>query len=111
MTKIIKPIKIDSILIGLYLVGYCFPLSMAKKSKDIQNIQHIAYLKSIGRGLKKLRTEKGFSNYYDLSHDIEMTPSQYGAYENGQNFTILTLLKILSFHEISLKEFLNKYVD
>jgi len=40
-----------------------------------------------------------------------MIHSQYGAYENGKNLTMLTLLKILDFHKISLKDFVNEYVE
>lgn len=72
--------------------------------------QEELYLNTIGAGLKKLRVERGYSNYHKLAYDMEMTHSQYGAYEAGKNMNILTLLRILDFHKISLKEFVNQYL-
>lgn len=68
-------------------------------------------LKAIGKGLRKLRKEKEYSNYHKLAYDMDMTHSQYGGYENGKNMNMLTLMRILSFHQISLSEFFNEYVD
>ena len=67
-------------------------------------------LSAIGTGLKKLRKDRGYSNYHKLAYDMNMTHSQYGAYEVGKNMNILTLLKILDFHKITLKEFVNQYL-
>jgi transcriptional regulator with XRE-family HTH domain len=68
-------------------------------------------LKALGDGLKKLRKERGYSNYHKLAYDMDMIHSQYGAYENGKNITMNTLLRILDFHNITLKEFVNQYLD
>lgn len=68
------------------------------------------HLQMIGSGLKKLRQDRGYSNYHKLAYDMEMTHSQYGAYEAGKNMNILTLLRILDFHKITLKEFVNQYL-
>ena len=73
--------------------------------------QELDELKRIGEGLKKLRKEKGYSNYHKLAYDMEMTHSQYGAYENGKNMNLLTLLRILHFHKISLTEFVNSHLE
>jgi transcriptional regulator with XRE-family HTH domain len=81
---------------------------MAKKS---DNAQFNKQLESIGDGLRKLRIDRGYSNYHKLAYDMEMTHSQYGAYENGKNITINTLLRILNFHQLSLKEFVCNYVN
>jgi len=68
-------------------------------------------LRKIGAGLRKLRKEKGYSNYHKLAYDMDMTHSQYGGYEKGKNMNILTLMRILSYHQISLSKFFNEYVD
>lgn len=67
-------------------------------------------LKAIGEGLKRLRKEKGYSNYHKLAYDMGMTHSQYGGYEMGKNMNLSSLLKILRFHNIDLKMFINEYV-
>ncbi len=80
-------------------------------SKESNKNQYDEQLLSLGQGLKKLRKERGYSNYHKLAYDMDMIHSQYGAYENGKNLTMLTLLKILDFHKITLKDFVNGYVD
>lgn len=81
---------------------------MIKKSVKKEYKEQLA---SLGEGLKNLRKDRGYSNYHNLAHDMNMIHSQYGAYENGKNLTILTLLKILDFHKISLIDFINRYFD
>lgn len=68
-------------------------------------------LKKIGAGLRQLRKERGYSNYHKLAYDMDMTHSQYGGYEKGKNMNVLTLLRILNFHKISLKDFISEYTD
>jgi|GEM_PF-4384390 hypothetical protein len=40
-------------------------------------------LKIIGKALKKLRTDQGFSNYQLRAEKLNMAHSQYNAYEVG----------------------------
>jgi transcriptional regulator with XRE-family HTH domain len=80
-------------------------------SKESIKEDHNEQLAALGKGLKKLRKERGYSNYHKLAYDMDMIHSQYGAYENGKNLTILTLLKILDFHKISFRDFINEYFD
>lgn len=67
-------------------------------------------LKLIGDALKRLRIDKGYTNYEYLAYEIGMARSQYGPYENGKNLTLFTLLKILNFHGLSLKVFCEEYL-
>jgi len=80
-------------------------------SKTSIDSRYEEQLNALGEGLKKLRKERGYSNYHKLAYDMDMIHSQYGAYENGKNLTMLTLLKILDFHKISLKDFVSTYMD
>lgn len=73
--------------------------------------EELEMLQKIGSGLRKLRKEKGYTSYHKLAYDMEMTHSQYGGYEKGKNMKILTLLRILNFHKISLNDFLSNYAD
>jgi len=84
------------------------PKKSAKKSINKKQEEQLV---ALGKGLTKLRKDKGYSNYYKLAYDMDMIHSQYGAYENGKNLTILTLLKILDFHKISFVDFINEYFD
>ncbi|MGV3609427.1 MAG: helix-turn-helix domain-containing protein [Fluviicola sp.] len=68
-------------------------------------------LYQIGRALKQLRIDKGISNYEALADALDMARSQYGPYENGKNLRLGTLLRILNYHQISLTDFCNKYLN
>lgn len=78
-------------------------MARTKKAKDPR-------LVSIGEGLRKLRKERNFTSYYEAAHAMRFTPSQYWRYERGANITLSTLLAILDYHEISLQDFIEKYV-
>lgn len=75
-----------------------------KKEENIEQYQQVQ-ITQISSALKRLRIEKGYSNYDHLAYDIGMSRSQYGAYENGQNVTLLTLMKILHHFEMTLVDF------
>lgn len=80
--------------------------------KEVKKGVDFKKLKLIGHALKKLRKEKGYSNYHVLAEKLGMAHSQYSAYEAGKkNLTLNTLFKILDFHEVSLKEFINDFVE
>lgn len=70
-----------------------------------------AHLKKLGKRLKELRIEKGFSNYEHFAYEIDISRTQYGKYEAGGNIQFDTLLKILKFHKITLKEFFSEGFD
>lgn len=76
-------------------------MNREQKIEDYQKEQ----MKEIASSLKRLRTEKGYSNYDHLSYDIGMARSQYGAYENGQNMTLATLIKILNHFDMTIFDF------
>lgn len=75
-------------------------------NKD-EKVEHFIseQLKQISKGLKQLRMEKGFTNYEYLAYEIGMSRSQYGAYENGKNMNLSTLIKILNYFDMSLLDF------
>lgn len=75
-----------------------------KKEENIEQYQQVQ-MTQISSALKRLRIEKGYSNYDHLAYDMGMSWSQYGAYENGQNITLLTLMKILNHFEMTLVDF------
>jgi transcriptional regulator with XRE-family HTH domain len=62
-------------------------------------------LVNLGKRIKELRIQKGYTNYEHFAYEIGVSRSQYGKYETGHNLTFLTLLKILEGLEVSLQEF------
>jgi transcriptional regulator with XRE-family HTH domain len=69
------------------------------------------HLIQLGERLKQLRKAKGFSNYEQFAYTYEIGRAQYGRYEKGANISFTTLLKILTIHGISLKEFFSEGFD
>lgn len=62
-------------------------------------------LLSIGKLLKELRVEKGYTSYEQFAWDNELNRVQYWRMEKGANITIKSLLKVLAVHKLTLVEF------
>lgn len=62
----------------------------------------------IGDKLKALRIAKGYTSYENFAFDNEIPRRSYWRMENGTNFRIESLLKILDVYKISLEEFFSK---
>lgn len=76
---------------------------MTNQEKDIQEI-----LKQIGKRLRQVRKAKGYSNYEFFAYDNNISRSQYNRYENGGDFHMSSLLKILLAHNMSVTEFFSE---
>jgi hypothetical protein len=71
------------------------------KAASIQTI-----LKRIGLKLSALRAKKGYSTIKEFTTDYRLPLIQYWRIEKGKaNFTLKTLLKVLSIHKINLEDF------
>lgn len=77
------------------------------KSND--KLEFSENLEQIGTGIRNLRKDKGYTSYYAIAYDLNLSPSQYWSYEKGKNMNLITLFSILKFHDIGLKEFVEKY--
>lgn len=65
-------------------------------------------LHNLSERFKKLRKEKGFSNYEHFAYENDLSRSQYGRYENGEDLRFSSLLKVLKAMDISLKDFFSE---
>lgn len=61
--------------------------------------------KKIGNRLKQLRIEAGYTAALDFAYENDIHPAQYARYEAGSDLKISSLLRVLSFHKLSLTEF------
>ncbi len=68
-------------------------------------------LENLGKRLRDLRREKGYTNYEQFAFDHELPRAQYGRYEKGQDIRFSSLLKVLKAMNISLKEFFGEGFD
>lgn len=86
----------------LYMLHLLFVCSMNDEDK---------IFRLFGDRLKELRKAKGFSNYEQFAYAYNFNRVQYGRYEKGCLISLKTLLKILSFHDITLNEFFDESFD
>lgn len=61
--------------------------------------------KKIGERLRELRKEKGHPNYEYFAYEYDLSKITVGKIENGKNFEMLSLLRILEVLEVSPEEF------
>lgn len=62
-------------------------------------------IKKIAAKLKELRKNAGYTNYENFALDHDIGRVQYWRMEKGANFTMVSFLKILDAHKMSLGEF------
>jgi len=78
------------------------------KDKDVYIEKQI---QNLANKLKKMRKEKGYSNYESFAFDNNIPRAQYGRYEKGTDLRFSSLLKVLKALDISLSEFFSSGFD
>ena len=74
----------------------------------MNNIEKIQFL--IGQQLRELRLEAGYKSYEQFAFEKKISRIQYWKMENGSNFTLKSLLKILDAHEMSFEDFMKNFI-
>jgi len=64
-------------------------------------------LQKIGKEIRRLRKQNGYSSYENFALDYDLDRKYYWNIEKGRNITILYLKKILDIHKINFSEFFN----
>ena len=67
--------------------------------------EHINDIKAIANRIKELRIKAGYTSYENFAVKNDLDRKQYWRMEEGQNFRIVSLLRITRIHGISLEEF------
>lgn len=62
-------------------------------------------LRALGKRIRELRINAGFSSQESFAYEAGIPRAQYGRYETGTNITFLSLNKILKYHKLSPEEF------
>jgi transcriptional regulator with XRE-family HTH domain len=68
-------------------------------------------LKKLGARIKSLREQRGYANYEKFAYEHEFSRSQFGRYEQGENLTFVTLVKIVRSFGMTLEEFFSEGFD
>ena len=76
---------------------------MKQKENNIEDERLVA----IGKQIKQLRINMGYSSAEIFAYEKNINRISYWRMEKGSNITISSLLKILDIHQISLKDFFN----
>lgn len=77
---------------------------MAKKAAHTQK-----QLNEFAIRLKKLRKERGYSNYESFAFNHNFSRSQISRYENGEDLKFSTLVRLLDALDISFEEFFKDF--
>ena len=59
----------------------------------------------IGASLKQLRLDAGYKSYEQFAFEYKLSRIQYWKMENGNNFTLKSLLLILNIHQVDFNSF------
>ncbi len=65
-------------------------------------------LLAIGKQIRQLRIEMGYSSAEIFAYEHNLNRVSYWRIEKGCNITMISLLKILDIHKISLSEFFKR---
>jgi len=73
-----------------------------------QNKEQPKEIIQLAKRIKKLRKEKGYTNYEYFAYENNIPRSQYGRYEKGQDIRFSSLVKVVNAFNMSLKEFFSE---
>jgi len=68
-------------------------------------------LKKLGKRIKQLRIQKGYTSYEYFAYDHDISRAQFGRYENGEDLRFTSLLKVVNALNISLEDFFREGFD
>ncbi len=77
---------------------------MAKEPKQNQNKD----LENLGKRIKELRIQKGYTNYEYFAYDHNISRTQFGRYERGEDMRFSSLLKVVRALGMTLEEFFSE---
>jgi DNA-binding XRE family transcriptional regulator len=95
---------------GFITLFYLMKQGDAKTQPDQSDFTKIQML-NLGKRIKSLRIKMGYSSYEQFAYENEMSRSQYGRYENGQDLRLTTLLRLVEIFGLSLSDFFNEGFD
>ena len=71
----------------------------------MKKAEKLPELIEVGERLQQIRKEKGFTNYEHIAYELGMSRSAYWRLENGDNFSLKTLLKVCKLLGVTFEEF------
>ncbi len=65
-------------------------------------------LQKLGRRIKQLRIQKGYTNYEYFAYEHNISRTQFGRYENGEDLRYSSLLKVVRAFGMTMEEFFSE---
>jgi transcriptional regulator with XRE-family HTH domain len=62
----------------------------------------------LGNRIKKLRIQKGYTNYEYFAYEHNIPRAQFGRYENGEDMRFSSLVKVVKAMGLTLEEFFSE---
>lgn len=81
---------------------------MSKSKKSLKLPTEEEYMKMLGKRIRELRIEHGYSSHETFAYAHDFPRTQYGRYERGHNITFVNLLKIVRAFGMTLEEFFSE---
>jgi transcriptional regulator with XRE-family HTH domain len=78
---------------------------MKTRSKKKQVANPLTDLAKLGNRIKSIRIKKGYSNYEYFAYEHNISRSQFGRYERGEDLRYSSLLKVIRAFGMTLEEF------
>nr|WP_228443811.1 helix-turn-helix transcriptional regulator [Microscilla sp. PRE1] len=66
-------------------------------------------LEKLGKRIKELRIQKGYTNYETFAFKHNIPRAQYGRYEKGSDLRFTSLIKVVNALGVSLDEFFKDF--
>ncbi len=82
-------------------------MNSPKKAKQLPNED----LQKLGRRIKQLRIQKGYTNYEYFAYEHNISRTQFGRYENGEDLRYSSLLKVVRALGMTMEEFFSEGFD
>ncbi len=79
--------------------------SMESKAKKKTKKKGQAELAKLGKRIKSLRIEKGYTNYEYFAYEHNIPRAQFGRYEKGEDLRFSSLIKVIQAFDMTLQEF------
>jgi len=81
---------------------------MKAKAKKKVNLDADDQLEKLGARIKALRIERGYTSYEYFAYEHDISRSQYGRYEKGQDIRFSSLIKLIDAFDITVEEFFSQ---
>lgn len=100
---------------GYFKAGYSF-ISHSMKTKEKRSaykpdFDKEAELRNMGKRIKSIRLQKGYTSYEVFAYEHNISRAQFGRYENGEDLRYSSLVRIIRAFDMSIDEFFSEGFD